>query len=110
MGNPWYVGRTWLASSFLWHASEDDPYIFFIGHLRTCGPVYFCLEVGTAALLSSAATSAAVFFYQQRKAAAPLLLRRSSDQRSSASVKITDLPLPLLQNKKILKTVHYAAI
>ena len=54
--------------------------------------------------------SAAVFFYQQRKAAAPLFLRRSNDQRSSASVKKIDLPLPLLQKKKILKTMYYAAI
>ena len=45
-------------------------------------------------------SSAAVFFHQQRKAAAPLFLTRSSDQRSSASVKISDLPLPLLQKKK----------
>ena len=58
--------------------------------------MYQSTKVGTAALLSSAA----VFFYQQRKAAAPLFLRRSSDQRSSASVKIIDLPLPLLQKKK----------
>ena len=46
---------------------------------------------------SSGSGSATVFFYQQRKAAAPLFLRRSSDQRSSASVKIIDLPL--LQKK-----------
>ena len=62
-------------------------------------------EVGTAALLNSAAVfSAAVaeallFFLRTA------ILRCSSDQRSSASVKIIDLPLPLLQKKKILKTV-----
>ena len=63
--------------------------------LLSCSLGFTSAEVGTAALLSSAA----VFFYQQRKAAAPLFLRRSSDQRSSASVKIIDLPLPLLQKK-----------
>ena len=64
------------------------------------------------ALLSSAAVfSAAVveappfFFSEQRKAAVSLFLRCSSNQRSSASVKIIELPLPLLQKKKILKTV-----
>ena len=67
-------------------------------------------EVGTAALLSSAAVSSAavaeapLFFLPTAfflpKAAAPLFLRRSSDQRSSASVKIIDLALPLLQKKK----------
>ena len=61
--------------------------------LLSCSLGFTSAEVGTAALLSSAA----VFFYQQRKAAAPLFLRRSSDQRSSASVKIIDLPL--LQKK-----------
>ena len=66
-------------------------------------------EVGTAALLSSAATSAAVFSAAVAEALLFFLrtaiLRCSSDQRSSASVKIIDLPLPLLQKKKILKTV-----
>ena len=49
---------------------------------------------------SSGSESAAVFFHQQRNAALPLFLRRSSDQRSSVSVKIIDLPLPLLQKEK----------
>ena len=58
-------------------------------------------EVGTAALLSSATTSAAVF--SAAVAETPLFLRRSSDQRCSASVKIIDLPLPLLQKKKVFE-------
>ena len=50
-------------------------------------------------LLSRGGNSGAV---EQRRcfflsAAAPLFLRWSSDQRSSASVKIIDFPLPLLQ-------------
>ena len=35
MGNPWHAYRTWHASSFLWHASENGPFVFLIGHLRT---------------------------------------------------------------------------
>ena len=54
---------------------------------------------------SSGSGSASVFFYQQREAAAPLFLRRSSDQRSSASVKIIDFPLPLLQKKNFEDSV-----
>ena len=61
--------------------------------------------MGTAALLNSAATSAAVFFSSGRGSAAVFSVnsekrqrRWSSDQRSSASVKIIDLPLPQKKN------------